>query len=147
MSKADKISGIFKNKKVIIMTAVIGLFLVIICNFIPQSMTYSSQEKSGETLEKKLEQMLMFASGCDNVKVMITFKQDEIIDSETKSNSSFFSPVVTDKTSSLSNINADIAGVMVVIRGITEKSDFKVIKSAVSTVLDISQNQIYIVGG
>lgn len=105
----------------------------------------SVQPGSYETdLESRIEGIISSATGSESVDVLITYKEKTPL-------------IITDNTSDVfsygkdeevvKNTPSEIAGVMIVCRGITSREDFKTLKSAVATVLDISQSKIYIIGG
>ena len=136
----------FKSKKALILTAAAGLLLVLSYGFRNET-EIKSKKDYGEMLEDKIEEMLECASGCENVKVMITFKERKEEEKAATTGSSFFESVSATDSANEEYDSREIAGVMIVAHGISEKNDFLVIKNAVSTVLDISKKQIYIVGG
>jgi len=158
MWRKNRLFSILNNKKIVYITlAVIGLCLVFISysvqdnslnNYVNTS-NYEYANAYGTYLEEKTQNILATASGCNNVKVMITFKN--MYDYTVKNNvydNTFSAFEKTDKKSNPTEVKyPEIAGVMIVCKGITSQNDFAVLKQAVSTLLNISQNKIYIVGG
>lgn len=145
-----------KKKQFLIITAIIGIILVIISEGIGKKnvmSSYSSEHEYaamyGSYLESEVEEILKKATGSNDVKVMITFKNSYVVSEqeENRVESTFLTTTEFDKTKPTEISNPRIAGVMIVCKGLTAKEDFEVVKDSVSTVLDISKNKIYIVGG
>ncbi len=129
----------------LIITAISGIFMIAV-SYISHSTGNDSFncENNTEYLESRVENIICSATGSKNVDVMITFKD---IEAQTVKNAdtNVFS-YSTDKEVKQTT-GSEIAGVMIVCKGITSEKDFKTLKCAVSTVLGISQNKIYIIGG
>lgn len=158
MCRKNRLYPVLNNKKIVFAAlAVIGLCLVFISNSVQDKNSDNSANVSdyeyantyGKYLEEKTQSILETASGCNNVKVMITFKNmyDYTVMNNVYDNT-FSAFEKNDKISVPIEVKyPEIAGVMIVCKGITSQNDFAVLKQAVSTLLNISQNKIYIVGG
>ncbi len=108
--------------------------------------------KYGEYLENKLTQTLERITGENTVDIVITFDGSfEKVYLENHGQATNQTALYFDKEIStpitVKTKNPKIKGVMIVCTSISEKSEFKILKEAAATVLDISENKIYIIGG
>lgn len=146
-----------KNKRMlsIILLALTGVLMVIFSYFIkekPAENGYDTElTEYGEHLEQKLTNTLEKITGENTVDIVITFDS-----SFEKVYRGAYAPATQGSLSTLSNQtqplevktkSPKIKGVMIVCTSIKTEDEFAVLKTAAATVLDISQNKIYIIGG
>ncbi len=129
----------------LIIAALFGISMIAVSYCSDSDDKYAPFRKdSTEYLENRVENIISSATGSKNVDVLITFKDTkEQTEKSTVTNVFSYS---TDKETN-PNSGSEIAGVMIVCKGITSQKDFNTLKCAVATVLGISQNKIYIIGG
>lgn len=141
-----RLTGSKKSKVLLlIISSVCGISMIAASQFLYSKDSDSFYSKDFTTyLENKVENILYSATGSDTIDVMITFKETES-QSVKNTDTSVFSYSSGKETKS--NTISEIAGVMIVCKGITSQKDFNTLKCAVATVLGISQNKIYIIGG
>ena len=145
-----------KKKFLILLLALSGIIMIVFSYIQSNDSDNSNSQNNSDTckLEERLERIIESATGDGTVKVMITLenvRETVYESSENDYDTSFFGTSYTETpdtpTAKYSHQSQKIKGVMIVCKGITQKSDFDTIKRAVSTALGIGENQIYIIGG
>lgn len=142
------------KKYILIMLIFIGVLLIIISYMISEKegSSASSMESSqyAASLENRLSDIIEKALGLKNgcVDVMITVESKSIDEDKTVEQTTVFLKEYAgaNETKEIQEIQ-EIKGVMIVLSGETNKSDFEIIRRAASTALGISQSKIYIIGG
>ncbi len=152
--------NIFKSKMFItVLIGICGFLLIIFSYFLPENKSKSESETIliteadyyGENLETKIKKTIEKLTGKNTIDVMITFDGtfEKVLYNNTK-NSTSITYNISDKEENPCIIKTkvpSIKGVMIVCTSIKNESDFINIKKAVATVLNISENKIYIIGG
>lgn len=150
------------KKSIIALVAATGCIMILLSynknSNIVQEVSYNQSQSElynyGAMLENKLCTTLSRLTGENTLEVMITFSStfEAIYEdgSNSTDNSSLFqnSSLNTNTTPAIVKKNCPkISGVMIVCMKKLEKSECLAIKKAASTVLNISQSKIYIIGG
>ena len=146
-----------KNGKLllVVVTSLIGIILIALSytvKDVSSEQDYDTQLTAyGRHLEERLSSTLEKITGENTVDIVITFDSSfEKVYLETSGEPSFDTLSKLNSTSQPLQVKTkspEIKGVMIACTSITTPEEFAVLKKAAATVLDISQNKIYIIGG
>ena len=149
MNIKNKIQDLFVKKNIPIICGLAGILLIMISYISGGLMQnketdYNAESGYCEYLESKLENIISDATMSNNINVMITL-QEEL--SQNTADTSVFGFNSKSSLQSTPISNRRIAGVMIVCKSLSHPEDFNTVKQAAATVLDISPDKIYIIGG
>lgn len=158
-----------KDLKKLILLGVIGMMLVLLPGFLPDKKSVKEENADekyqvseyAENLERKVEKILAEIDGVGNVSVMLTVagteeyiyaqENKESISSDSERNSSqnensyIFEQKDGDKKALVKKVeNPDVTGVVVVCDGGNSSSVKEQIYEAVSVVLNVPSNRIFV---
>lgn len=129
---------------IIAVIAAFGLLLISL-SFVKvnDNTSMMDSENYANYLERRIENIIGSATNTEETKVLITLKK------KVKLNTSESTEIFSYNHSKIPDNydNYEIAGVMILCKGLTSAEDFRTLKCAVATALDIHQNKIYIIGG
>lgn len=160
MNKVKEYIKLHKTKLSVIF-ALAGAFLIVFSTLFPdstKSINTTDDELSsyGRMLENRLKETLSAVTGEDCFEIMITFKSsfenvyndEKIHSSQTANAAAAF--LTTDDSKApivIKRKNPEIAGVVIACKRLLDTDSVIAIKQAAATVLNVSKNKIYIIGG
>ena len=150
-----KIPKKYSKSIILICLALSGLCLIML-SFAEKDSSYgkgtydSELTRYGEYLENKLSDTIEKLTGEGTVDIIITFDSSfEQVFKENSDLSDMGILSVSQKGESLpvKTKSPKIKGVMIVLTTVKTAEEFRILKKAAATVLDIPENKIYIIGG